>query len=221
MATSSMNLTTLRQRARLLLGDPDGARWSAEELEAAARQALGRYAQVRPLRRIATLTLEAPGREIPLDAVAGLQAVERVWWAYSAASPLDPPHWREFELWPGPLLFIRCGAVPQAGDVVRIWYTALHTLAGLDGATETTIEAEDEPLLALGTAACAAAARALALAERLNVDGTSAPQVRAEAARLEAQFRLGLAEAARRLAAPASGLAPAARLDRWEEERWQ
>jgi len=217
---SSATLSSLRDRLEITLQDSGNATWSTADLDEALAQALEQYSRANPRRAIATLTLSSAGREVSLASVAGLLSVERVWWAYTAAAPEYPPHWREFELWPGPLLFIRAGAQPQAGDVVRIWYTALHTLNGLNGATATTYPTGHDWILLAGAAARAALARAAGLGERLNVDGGVRGDLRAWAAAQEERFRAALAEVARAEAARASGLAGLASLDRWDGPEW-
>jgi hypothetical protein len=177
--------------------------------------------EVAPCCAITTLTLAAAGREIALAAVTGLLGVYRVWWEYTAAAPEHPPRWREFELWPGPILWINAGDEPQAGDVVRIWYTKPHTLSGLAAAAATTFPAGHEALLIAGAAGVAALGRALEVSETLTVDGGVGARLREWGALQEARFASALAQLARREAARPAGIAPAGTLDRWDVgEAW-
>jgi len=116
------------------------------------------------------VTLSADGREIDISSLTGLWRVEKVWWDYDSSSPGYPPNWRQFEVWPGSILYIDDDDAPSSGDVVRIWYTKKHTIKGLDSATATTVAEEDVTYLVSGAAYFAARARAVELSETLNVD---------------------------------------------------
>jgi hypothetical protein len=125
-------LATLRDRVELALQDASNAIWSTDDIDEAIRLALGAYTKVNPHRRIDTITLTADGREIDISGLTALLRVERVWWDYDAADPRHPPRWRDFEVWPGDILYINDAGEPQSGDVVRVWHTTPQTLAGLD-----------------------------------------------------------------------------------------
>jgi hypothetical protein len=66
------------------------------------------------------------------------------------------------------------GGQPQSGDVVRVWYSARHSINGLDSATSTTLPLEHESLIVLGAAGHAAMSRAVDLIE---ISGTDLYQV--------------------------------------------
>ena len=214
--SSSATLTTLRDRVEQLLHDTGNTKWATADLDEAIRQAIQRYTRVSPAEAIAAITLEAAGREVDISSLTGYQRVRRVWWDYDSAAPDYPPRWREFELWPADVLFIKAQAEPQAGDVVRVWYTHAHTLSGLDSAAATTFPAEADPLLVVGAAATAAYNRAVATSETLNVDGGVPERLLAWAAAHEARFQAELARVAAEAAACAAGSAPVAALDRWD-----
>ena len=175
VTASSIQLATgtpnLRDRVESRLQDATNARWSTDDLDEAIRTALDEYSQRQPYSAIGTITLAAAGREISLSSLTGLIRVEKVWWDYDSSTPGYPPNWRHFEVWPGPILYIDDRVQPAKDDVVRIWYTKLHTINGLDSATATTVPAEDVSTIVTGAAYHAARARAIELAEELNVDG--------------------------------------------------
>jgi len=169
-SVSGEALSAIRARVEARLQDAGHARWSADDLDEAIRAALEDYAQYQPDHAVTEIALSAAGREIDLSSVPDLLRVERVWWDYDAASPGYPPRWRQFEVWPGAILYIDDPEEPQAGDVVRVWYTRPHAIDGLDGATATTIPVDDVGIVVAGAAAYAALSRAVELAEALNVD---------------------------------------------------
>lgn len=180
------------------LDDAGNAIWTTEELERAVRRALRDYSTASPRRAEAILTLTGAGRELDIAGLDGLIGVERIWFPYDAAAPDWPPHWRAFEAWPEGFLFLDVAEEPAAGEKARLFYWALHTLAGLDGATETTVPAEDEDLVALGAAGYAALEQARAAIGTINVSGYTPLHWRAWAEARLAEFGRRLGDLARR-----------------------
>jgi hypothetical protein len=219
-AAGSATLATLRDRVEQVLSDTGNATWSTAALDEAIRHTLDAYTLVNPHRAITTLTLSAAGREVDVSSITNLLEVQRVWWEYTASDPEHPPNWREFEQWPGPILWINTGLEPASGDVIRLWYTARHTLTDLDSATTTTIPNEHVSLIVAGAAAQAALIHAQSIGPSLNVDGWTPRRFNEWAAIKDSEFKQGLAQIARRRAAQSAGIAPAAALDRWEGEGW-
>jgi hypothetical protein len=215
---SSETLTTLRDRVELLLQDSGNAKWSTSQLDEAIEDALQRYSRSFPYETIGTVTLSAAGREIDISSLTGYLSVRRVWWDYDSSDPAYPPNWRDFELWPGDLLYIRDSEEPQASDVVRVWYTTPHTLEGLASKTATTFPYDHEEIIITGSAALAAYARAIGRSEKVNVDSVVPGKIMSWAqAKLE-QFNAALAKLEAASAAQASGVAPGPALDRWDTE---
>jgi len=210
-------LAQLRDRVETLLQDTTNAIWSTDDLDEAIRQALALYDQVNPDEAIATITLTSGGREIDISSL-GYTTVERVWRDYDASNPAYPPNWRDFEVWPGDILFIKDDEEPSSGDTVRIWYTKPHTLNGLDGATSTTVPEHHESLIVTGAAAIAAHMRATENSEEATVDGWPHRRYMELAAQWADTFHTRLALIARENAARWSGIAPGPTLDRWEDE---
>lgn len=215
-------LTTLRDRVEATLQDASNLRWATADLDEAIRQALEEFSRACPREVVATLTLAADGREIDLSSLSGRLQVTRVWFPYTAADPEYPPPWTPFEVW-GDTLYLDVDGEPATGDVARLWYTAPHTLDGLDGATATTLDAIAEGMIVGGAAGQAALQRAVELSETLNVDADVVERLSAYGrAHLDA-FRAGLRARQRHDAARAAGVADAPRLDRWDArdpERW-
>jgi hypothetical protein len=215
---SAETLTTLRDRVELFLQDPTNLKWSADQLDEAIEDALQRYSRVFPQEAIGTITLAAAGREITLATLTGWQSVRRVWWDYDAASPGYPPKWRDFEVWPGEILYIKDQEEPSIGDVVRVWYTKPHTLNLLAGATATTFPQDHEEIIITGSAALAAYGRTIGRSEKVNVDSQTAGKIQRWAQDNLAHFDAALHKLAAESAARASGIAPGPALDRWDTE---
>lgn len=213
MATT---LTTLRDRVEQVLADTGNAIWATADLDEAIRQALHEYSRARPLAAVTTLTLSASGREISVSTVTGLLDVTEVWVPYTAASPEYPPNIRGFIHWPD-LVIVRVNGdyEPAAGDVVRLFYTKLHTLNALDSASATTFPENDDSVLVTGAAGYAATGRALDLAEKVTIDRLTSQQVRAWGLSKLQEFRSKLRGIARSRAG-SGGNVELPPLDKWD-----
>ncbi|HEM61198.1 MAG TPA: hypothetical protein ENO24_02815 [Chloroflexi bacterium] len=148
-------LSEVRDLVEQDLDDAGNAIWSTSDIDRAIKKALVEYSRICPQEAVATITLEADGREISTSALTGMTSIVRVWCPYTSADPEDPPQWRRWELW-GPTLMILDGATPASGEAVRIYYHQQHTIDGLDGESTTTVPTEDEEVIVLGAAAYAA-----------------------------------------------------------------
>lgn len=193
--------------------------WSAynynpdqNDLDEALRWAIARYSEIHPEQVIAALTLAAAGREVSISSITSYVQMLRVWWPYTSADPEYPPLWRQFELWPGDVLFIDDPDEPAIGDVVRLWYTRDRALSGLDGAAATTIPDEDVTLIVTG--ASGYAAQMIVQEEEQRYVPR---KLREWADARIAEFNRGLDRLARRNAARASGHAGLPALDRWDD----
>lgn len=193
---STIALTTagtgLRDRVEATLQDAGNLKWATADIDEGIRKALEQYSQVDPARAITSLTLSSSGREIDLSSITGLVRVESVWWDYDSSSPGHPPNWRQFEVWPGKLLYIDDPDEPQAGEIVRVWYTKMHTINGLDSATATTVPAEDIPHIIAGAAHFCAQMRVVEVSEALNIDGGVTTRLKDAAEEFGKAFRYGI-----------------------------
>lgn len=174
VTTSAIDLATstpnLRGRVEASLQDSGHSRWSTDDLDEAIRKALDQYSILSPHTAIGTIALATAGREISLTTLTGLVRVEKVWWDYDSGTPGYPPNYRQFEVWPGSILYIDDETEPTSGEIVRVWYTLLHTLKDLDSAATTTISTEDVTAIVHGAAGFAAQQRSIERTENLNVD---------------------------------------------------
>jgi hypothetical protein len=189
--------------------------YDQNDVDEAIRWALHRLNEVAPDQTVTSLTLTAEGREVDISSITDYIDVIRVWWPYTSTDPEHPPQWRDFQLWPGDVLYIDDPDEPAVGDKVRIWYTRPHTINGLDSETTTTISLQDETLIVVGAGGFAAQE------EVQDRESRYVPRKLREwaEARLK-EFERGLASVARRQAARFSGIAAAPALDRWDDGGW-
>jgi len=173
-------LATLRDRVELELADSGNSIWSTDDVDEAIRQALHEYSKTRPLREVGTVELSADGREIDISSLSGLLSVTEIWCDYTSSDPEFPANVRAFTHWRDEQkIYVNDDYEPASGDVVRVFYTKLQTLNGLDSETATSVPLEDETLIATGAAGYAATSRAVDLAEQVTLDRLTAQQVRA------------------------------------------
>jgi hypothetical protein len=215
---SSETLSTLRARVENSLQDAANAKWTAEQIDEAITQALQQYSHITPAETVGTIALVAAGREISLSTLTGYLDVLRVWWDYDSSDPAFPPNWRDFEVWPGDLLYINDPTEPQSGDVVRVWYTKPHTLNGLSAATATTFPVSHERIIIQGAVALALIARSSGRSEKVNVDSKATSNLLAIATASLHEFNAALNRIAAAAAPNPSGVAPGPPLDRWDEQ---
>jgi hypothetical protein len=189
LATSSNALADIRNRVESRLQDSTNATWSTSDLDEAIRTALEQYSKYNPAHAIGTVALSAAGREIDISSLTAALQIEKVWWDYDSSDPSYPPNFRQFEVWPGDLLYIDDREEPAADEVVRIWYTKMHTIEDLDSATATTIPADDEGTIVTGACHFAAHSRALELAEQVTAHDDVFDQLKKFADEMGRNFR--------------------------------
>ncbi len=182
-------LTSLTDRVEAFLMDSGNSIWDTGTIAEAIRQTLHEYSRVWPQQAVGTVTMGSDTREVDVSALTGLLGVRRVWLDYDSSNPENPPRWAShFELWPGSILYV--GDIePKNNDVLRIFYTVMQTLNGLDSETVTSIPLDHESLIVIGAAGYAAFSRSVDLAETAGVSAVSTPNLAALGSRLLRFFR--------------------------------
>jgi hypothetical protein len=189
LTTSSNKLADIRDRVESRLQDSTNARWSTGDLDEAIRTALEQYSKYNPQHKLDTVNISAAGREIDISGITDDLQIEKVWWDYDSGDPSYPPNFRQFEVWPGDLLYIDDREAPANGDVVRIWYTAMHTIEDLDSATATTLPADDEGTIVTGACHFATHSRVVELTEQLTAHDDTYEELRRFADEMGRNFR--------------------------------
>ncbi len=173
----SFGLTELRADVDALLAATiDTPTWSAALKDAAIRSTLQHYDLQGPIYE-ADLPVTTAGHEQPLGALAGLLLVELIAWPWHDGLAIEEraAHWRLV----GPATVRFDSVAPQVGDLLRVRYRRTHTLAGLDGAADTTVPDAHRFVLAEGAAAAALALRLRQISENPALPGAAAAQLQA------------------------------------------
>lgn len=153
-----MNLVELRGRVRAALADTNGLAWKDEMLDESLREALDMLSMSLPRTVSAAFTAQA-GLEVELAGTAGLLDVLEVW--RTDGEPRAVKGW--ILAWHANLPRLRLSAregALRAGERLKVVYTALHTLEGLNGAAQTSLHPRYESLLVSGAAGYAVERRA-------------------------------------------------------------
>lgn len=178
------DIDTLRERVEALLTDSSNVDWSTAELDQALRLALADLSVALPVHSVTTLDAADETWEYSLSAVSGLVEVTEVWYPFLATDETykrpHPVRWRRID---DATLLIDPpddpDAAPSARDGaafdLRLFYTKSQTIAGLDGATATTVSEAEKALLVRGCAAFAALARSRDVTNEVTV-GAGVPE---------------------------------------------
>lgn len=168
------DLAALRGRTALLLGDSSYARYSTDMIDESLRSALAELNRNAPQTNDSVLALASAGKEIDLSGISGLVEVLDAWYPYESDGwqPNRLSGWRLYWQAGSPVLLLHDGegGEPQAGESLRLWYAAAHTVEDLDGAAATSLPTEWETALVEAAAGGCALLRGLALIEAAEVD---------------------------------------------------
>mgnify|MGYP001041390835 CR=1 FL=1 len=209
------DLMAIIGRARTLAQVQGGLLDGADE-EQAVREALSRYSQDAPRQVVVDLigdgSTSAFSLPSPFDSASSIVLAVEFPAGRRPAEYLPPGDWVLYRAPSGVQLRLE-RATPGAGEVVRVTFTAGHTVDGLDGATETTVPvAHEEALVTLVAARLLfrLAARFLHDREPVLADAVIDRQSRAmDALRLASELESRYREQIQSLAA-AAGTVPAA-----------
>jgi len=187
-------LAELIARVALALDDADHARWSADDLTLHLRHALELINRAAPRRMAATVATTAGQHEVSLAALGRVLTITDVWYPWDGEETSYPPRRAPWTLLDAETLRLETAEAPlgDGADDIRLFYTAPHAIAGLDGATATTLDAYGEEIVALGAAGYASLQASLAAADAINAN-VAAPRHFLDWATLRLrQFRLEL-----------------------------
>jgi hypothetical protein len=137
------SLATITTKVRSLIQDTAGL-LAAGDLEGAIREAVERYSRDQPRQVVVDVAGDSVSYDLTLPAswVDGLSRVVTIEYPAGARYPtlLSATGWRLYRTASTTKLRL-LDVIPATGQTLRLTYTALHTLDGLDGAAATTIPA--------------------------------------------------------------------------------
>lgn len=198
-------MATIRARVQRDVDDTGEVVFTDDDVDRAIRRALREYSVKLPRTVAGNLTVATAGRSQSMSGLTGLIDVQRVWFPYYSTEPDLMPTWVPFEVQVAGTLFLRSQDSPAVGDVIRVFYTAWHTIDDLDAATATTVPDVDEDLIALGAAGYVCEQKARGAIGVVNVSGYTPLHWRGLAAGLISRFEAGLYAAQMAASLRASG----------------
>lgn len=209
-------LDDIKAGVRVLLEDSTAKRFSDAILEAALRQALDEIDQHLPLILRTDFTVTTAGRDQELTTITGCQYLVEITLPGEAegSARLEPGEVFTYRLASGvPSLHFSGSLVPAAGDFFNVCYAAGYSIGGFLGQTATSLPAELEHALVLGTAAMACYLRAGSVIERYG----GGPQDSARLAEIGAMWRENFLRALHGFKTLQQfGFPPGFALDRWD-----
>lgn len=150
-----------------------------------ALQEINRY-QPRLVSDASSLSIATAGeREVAIGSLGALAVVE-VWYPYVAGE--YPPRRAHYQLLDDATLWLDVEEEPAAGDKLRVFFLAGHTINGLDSASASTLPRILEELVIEGACAHACAMRAVDAIGEINVSEQTPAQWREEADRRFARW---------------------------------
>jgi len=189
--------TELRDRIEDMLKDASNADWSTGEIDNALRIALHELSLALPSRAVTTLDAVDGQREYDVSSVSGLLQVVEVWYPYlSTDASYKLPHPVPWRMLDDSTLFLDVDADPDAAYDLRVFYDRLQTLAGLDGAAATTLNAMEQSALVFGAAGYCAVALAVDKVDKVTIGKGASEQLRRWGWSRVMEFRQRLADLA-------------------------
>ncbi len=185
-------LAEVRERVRRDLHDeePNSYRWTDDVLNRHIERALAKVSKVAPQEKTAARQLVGDSREVSVADLTDRVIVEAVEYPVGHYPPVRV----RFNQW-GDTLVLNVPSVPKTGEIVTVYYGALHRLTDV---TSTLPEALEE-IVITGAAAYAALEWAAYAVNRLNVGGQDVwRQYLTWAEERMADFELQLARTGRR-----------------------
>ena len=157
------DLSILQEQTLNFLNDPNQYIYSNEIIALALRFALLDYSSYNPRLELAVLTLSEDGHEIDLSSLVNIDSIRKVHFPWDSAKPYSEQETNIVTRWDFAIisgsarvtLETQSNTVPLVGDELRLVYTTQHTIAGLEGASVTTIPAAHLNLLSKGAVAYA------------------------------------------------------------------
>ncbi len=181
------DLTDLIRYVAADLDDPDHLIWSASDHTLHVQRALAQYAILNPQRAVAVLDSVAGQREYDIAHLGALDVVD-VWYPFDPDAPGHPPQRARFWLIDRDTVYLDTTTPPRGTPAsrIRLFYLQPHTIAGLEAAEVTTLDAAGVELIVLLATASAAMQRCQSAIGKVNISGWTPQQLLAWASARQA-----------------------------------
>jgi hypothetical protein len=171
--------TDLRDRIEDMLKDATNADWTTSEVDNALRLALHDLSLALPSRASTTVDAVADTWEYDVSSLSGLLQVVEVWYPYLSTDETyrkpSPVKWRMLD---DSTLMIDEHLDPDATYDLRVFYDKLQTLAGMDEAASTTLNAQEKSALIFGAAGYCAVALAMDKVDKVTIGKGASDELR-------------------------------------------
>ncbi len=192
------DLSDLIDRVELELNDTANAIWDTDRLAAHVRTALRRFSQIKPRCTWEQITTTDGQREYSLASIGEILEVLDVWYPYTADAPEYPPERTRWQTQETGTLLLLSESAPADNETIRVLVTKPHTIAALDGASATTLTAQEKQLIVLGAAAYALQSQATTTINTITASAWTQRQYADQAKALMDQFEALARELARK-----------------------
>lgn len=188
-------LAQLIDRTQIMLLDATGTRYTDATVTAAIRQALNIFNNAAP--RFGGTLMDVIADQVIYELDEAEEEAEITAVLLSEANQNDTP--LDFTAyWQDNRLFFRLTEAQEAGEQLNVMYSCHNTVAGLDGAGDSTLRAADDQTLVSGAAYYALLIRAVGQAESINLNTDVPETLRETAAGFSMAFSDGLRKATKR-----------------------
>ena len=162
-------LSTMTDAIESLLKDSANDYFSTSEIQDAIEWALATYGYRVRRRTIGTIDDVDGQREYSVATLTDLQQVTRVWWPYDSTDPAHPPNWVHWYMLDDTYLYLDVDDDPDGTEVIRVFYTAEHTISGLAGKLVTTPDEMGCELIIVGAAGRVVLSQSREVIDAINV----------------------------------------------------
>lgn len=162
-------LSTMTDAIESMLKDSGNDYWSTGEIQDAIEWALATFSYRVPRRATGTINDVDGEREYSLATLTNLLRVTRVWWPYDSADPGHPPNWVQWNMVDDTRMYLDVDDDPDGTEVIRVFYSASHTISGLAAATSTTPDDMGCELLIVGAAGRCVLTKSRDVIDAINV----------------------------------------------------
>ena len=166
----SFTLAQMRDKVELMLDDSGNAYWATADIDQAIRHAFFIVAELFPRRLVGTISDVDGQYEYDLTTLTNWKEVIQIHWPYDSSDPQQPPNVADWQFIDQDTIVLTTTTEPDGTDKLRVFYTARHTLNGLDSDSASTMSEILEEIVIQGALAFCCSQRAIDATGEINTD---------------------------------------------------